>query len=62
MADEKLNLNKNVSKIFSIYHCKWNIVATFLSNIPKYFIAILQFQLSEIFLTKKKYLKVLEIL
>ena len=34
---------RNMSGIFSIFHCKWNIVATFLSNIPKYFIAILQF-------------------
>ena len=34
---------RNMSKIFPIFHCKWNIVATFLSNIEKYFIATLQF-------------------
>ena len=34
---------KNISEIFPIFHCKWNIVATFLSNIAKYFIAMLQF-------------------
>ena len=34
---------RNVSEIFPIFHCNWNIAATFLSNIPKYFIATLQF-------------------
>ena len=49
-------------EIFQIFHCKLNIVATFLSNIAKYFIVTLQFQLSEIFLKINKYLIVLEIL
>ena len=33
----------NMSEIFPIFHCNWNIAATFLSIIPKYFIATLQF-------------------
>ena len=52
---------RKMLEIFPIVHCKWNIVAKFLLNIPKYFItSILQF--SEIVLTKKKFLIVLEIL
>ena len=34
---------RNMSEIFLIIHCNWNIVTTFLSNIAKYFIATLQF-------------------
>ena len=34
---------RNMSEIFPIFHCNWNIAATFLSIIPKYFIATLQF-------------------
>ena len=34
---------KNMSEIFPIFHCNWNIVAIFLSNIAKYFTAKLQF-------------------
>ena len=30
-------------KMFPIFHCNWNIVATFLLNIEQYFIATLQF-------------------
>ena len=30
---------KNMSEIFEIFHCNWNIVAIFLSNIAKYFTA-----------------------
>ena len=72
MANQKLNLNinfphsteycKKMSGIFSIFHCNRNIVATFLSNIAKYFIAKLKFQLSKIFLKTNKYLILLEIL
>ena len=29
---------RNLSQIFPIFHCNWNIVTTFLSNIGKYFI------------------------
>ena len=53
---------KKMSGIFTIFYCSWNIVATFLSNIAKYFIATLQFQLSEIFLKTNKYLILSEIL
>ena len=35
--------SRNMSEIFSIFHCNWNIVSTFLSNIEKYFIATLKF-------------------
>ena len=34
---------KNMSEIFPIFHCNWNIVSKFLSIIAKYFIAPLQF-------------------
>ena len=34
---------RKVSEIFPIFYCIWNIVATFSSIIPKYFIATLQF-------------------
>ena len=34
---------RNMSEIFPIFHCNWNIAATFLSITPKYFIATLQF-------------------
>ena len=34
---------RNMSEIFPIFHCKWNIVTTFLSNFEKYFIATLEF-------------------
>ena len=34
---------RNILEIFSIFHCNWNIVSTFLSNIDKYFITTLQF-------------------
>ena len=34
---------RNMSEIFPIFHCKRNIVAKFLSNIAKYFIATFQF-------------------
>ena len=34
---------KNMSEIFPIFHCKWNIVATFSSNITIYFIPTLKF-------------------
>ena len=34
---------RNMSEIFPIFHCNWNITGTFLSIIPKYFIATLQF-------------------
>ena len=44
---------RNMSGLFPIFHCTLNIVATFLSNIAKYFIATLQFQHSEIFLRTK---------
>ena len=53
---------KKMSGIFQIFYCNWNIVATFLLNIAKYFIATLQFQLSKIFLKTNKYLILLEIL
>ena len=53
---------RKMSGIFAIFHCNWNIVATFLSNIAKYFIATLQFQRSKIFLKINKYLILLEIL
>ena len=55
-------LCRNISEIFSTFHCNCNIVSTFLSNIANYFIATLQFQLSEIFLKTNIYLIVLEIL
>ena len=48
-------------EIFPILHFNYNIVATFLSNIAKYFIATLQFKLAEIFLETNKYLLLLEI-
>ena len=51
-----------MSEIFPIFHCDWNIVATFLSNIAKYFILRLQCQLSEIFLKTNKYLILSEIM
>ena len=51
-----------MSGIFPIFHCNWNIVAIFLSHIAKYFIATLQFQLSEIFLKTNKYLILSKIL
>ena len=41
---------RKILVIFSIFHCNWNIVGKFLSNIAKYSIATLKFQLSEIFL------------
>ena len=44
-----------MSEKFPIFHCNLNIVTTFLSNIDKYFIATLQFQLFEIFLKTNKY-------
>ena len=44
------------SGIFLIFHCNWNIVATFFPNIAKYFIATLEFQLFEIFVKKKIYI------
>ena len=50
-----------MSGIFQTFHCNENIVATLLLNIEKYLIAILQFQLSEIFLKTNKYLILLEI-
>ena len=53
---------RKISGIILIFHCNWNIVATFLLNIEKYFIATLKFQLSEIFLKTNKYLILLEIL
>ena len=53
---------RSMSEIFPIFYCKRNIVATFLSNIAKYFIATLKFLLSEIFLKRNEYLIVLEIL
>ena len=34
---------RNMSEIFPIFHCNWNIAATFLSIIPKYFSATSQF-------------------
>ena len=34
---------RNMSEIFPIFHCTWNIVAIFLSNIAKCFTATLQF-------------------
>ena len=34
---------RNMSEIFPIFHCNWNIVAIFLSNIAKYFVATLHF-------------------
>ena len=34
---------RKLSEIFPIFHCNWNIAATFLSIIGKYFIATLQF-------------------
>ena len=34
---------RNMSGIFPIFHCNWNIAATFFSIIPKYFISTLQF-------------------
>ena len=34
---------RNMSEIFPIFYCNWNLVATFLSNITKYFIATFQF-------------------
>ena len=34
---------RNMLEIFPIFHCKRNIIATFLSHIAKYFIATLQF-------------------
>ena len=49
---------RNMSGIFTIFHYNYNVVATFLSNIAKYFIATLQFQHSKIFL--RKYLILLE--
>ena len=52
---------RNMSEIFPILHCNWNIVTTFLSNIAKYFIETLQFKLAEIFLETNKYLIILEI-
>ena len=45
---------KKMSGIFSIFHCNSNIVATFLLNVAKYFIALLQFQISEIFFETNK--------
>ena len=51
-----------MSEIFPIFYCNWNIVAIFLSNIAKYFIAVLQFWFSEIFSKTNKYLVDLEIL
>ena len=45
-----------------MFLCNRNIVATLLSNITKYFIAILQFLLSEICLKTNVYPIVLEIL
>ena len=45
-----------------MFHCNLNIVAILSSNIVKYFIATLQFQLSEIFLKTNKHLILLEIL
>ena len=53
---------RKMSGIFPMFYCNWNIVATFLLNIAKYFIATLQFQISEIFLKTNKYLILLEIL
>ena len=47
---------RKMSKIFPTFHCDWNIVAKMSLKIVKYFIATLQFELSEIFLKKKKYL------
>ena len=53
---------RKMSGIFPIFHCNWNIVATFLLNIAKYFIATLWVQLSEIFFKTNKYLILVEIL
>ena len=53
---------RKMSGVFLIFHCNWNIVETFLSNIAQYFIATLQIQLSRIFLESNKYLILLEIL
>ena len=52
---------RKMSGIFPIFHCNWIIVATFLLNITKYFIATLKFQLSEIFLKTDKYVILLDI-
>ena len=49
-----------MSEIFPILHFNLNILATFLSNIAKYFIATLQLKLAEIFLETNEYLIVIE--
>ena len=53
---------RKMTEIFPIIDCNSNIIATFLSNIKKYFIPTLQFKLSEIFLKANKFIILLEIL